>query len=171
MDVLGIGANMVKALRYWLVAVGLTTEPSSGRRLQTPTVLGRIIYENDPYFEEMGTLWLLHYQLVKDNVKATSWYYFFNEFSMSEFSRDDFVAQINKYLRNSDEGEKPIRTLEDDFNCIINTYVPRIKSNPEKVHPESNIDCPLGELGLIDISNKKAKIYKKAHPKRIPYIR
>ncbi|MGI5997231.1 MAG: DUF4007 family protein [Clostridiaceae bacterium] len=166
MDVLGIGANMVKALRYWLVAVGLTTEPSSGRRLQTPTVLGRIIYENDPYFEEMGTLWLLHYQLVKDNVEATSWYYFFNEFSMSEFSRDDFVAQINKYLRNSDEGEKPIRTLEDDFNCIINTYVPRIKSNPEKVHPESNIDCPLGELGLIDISNKKAKIYKKSAPKK-----
>lgn len=166
MDVLGIGANMVKALRYWLVAVGLTTEPSSGRRLQTPTVLGRIIYENDPYFEEMGTLWLLHYQLVKDNVEATSWYYFFNEFSMSEFSRDDFVAQINKYLRNSDEGEKPIRTLDDDFNCIINTYVPRIKSNPEKVHPESNIDCPLGELGLIDISNKKAKIYKKSAPKK-----
>ena len=32
MDVLGIGANMVKALRYWLQAVGLTEEPSSGRR-------------------------------------------------------------------------------------------------------------------------------------------
>ena len=28
MDVLGIGANMVKALRYWLQAVILTTEPS-----------------------------------------------------------------------------------------------------------------------------------------------
>jgi hypothetical protein len=166
MDVLGIGANMVKALRYWLVAVGLTTEPSSGRRVQTPTTLGNIIYENDPYFEEMGTLWLLHYQLVKDNVEATSWYYFFNEFNLNEFTRDDFVTQINKYLRNSDEGEKPIRTLEDDFNCIINTYVPRIKSNPEKVQPESNIDCPLGELGLIDISNKKAKTYKKSAPKK-----
>ena len=166
MDVLGIGANMVKALRYWLVAVGLTTQPSSGRRVQTPTTLGNIIYENDPYFEEMGTLWLLHYQLVKDNVEATSWYYFFNEFNLNEFTRDDFVTQINKYLRNSDVGEKPIRTLEDDFNCIINTYVPRIKSNPEKVQPESNIDCPLGELGLIDISNKKAKTYKKSAPKK-----
>ena len=35
MDVLGIGANMVKALRYWLQAVGLTEEPSSGRRTQS----------------------------------------------------------------------------------------------------------------------------------------
>ena len=35
MDVLGIGANMVKALRYWLQAVGVTEEPSSGRRIQS----------------------------------------------------------------------------------------------------------------------------------------
>jgi len=166
MDVLGIGANMVKALRYWLVAVGLTTEPNAGRRVQTPTQLGEIIYEKDPYFEETGTLWLLHYQLVKNDMEATSWYYFFNEFNMNEFTRDDFVTQINKYLRNSDEGEKPDRTLDDDYNCIINTYVPRIKSNPEKVQPESNIDCPLGELGLIDIANKKTKIYKKSTPKK-----
>ena len=35
MDVLGIGSNMVKALRYWLQAVGLTTEPTSGRFFNT----------------------------------------------------------------------------------------------------------------------------------------
>ena len=34
MDVLGIGSNMVKALRYWLQAVGLTQEPNHGRRIQ-----------------------------------------------------------------------------------------------------------------------------------------
>lgn len=39
MDVLGIGSNMVKALRYWLQAVGLTTEPNSGRRTQSFTEL------------------------------------------------------------------------------------------------------------------------------------
>lgn len=170
MDVLGIGANMVKALRYWLVAVGLTSEPNNGRREQTPTNLGRIVYENDPYFEEMGTLWLLHYQLVRakdgKDTEATAWWYFFNEFRLSEFTKDEFVTQINKYLRNSDDGEKPDRTLEDDYNCIINTYVPRIKSNPEKAKPESNIDCPLGELGLIDIANKKAKQHKKSAPKK-----
>lgn len=175
MDVLGIGANMVKALRYWMVAVGLTSEPNAGQRIQTPTRLGEIIHENDPYFEETGTLWLLHYQLVKasegKDTEATAWWYFFNEFKTGEFTRDDFLNQINKYLRNSDEGEKPVRTIEDDFNCIINTYVPRIKSNPEKVLPESNIDCPLGELGLIDIvgtekNGSRLKIYRKSAPKK-----
>ena len=175
MDVLGIGANMVKALRYWLVAVGLTSEPSSGRRVQTPTKLGEIIYENDPYFEETGTLWLLHYMLVRDRdankTEATAWWYFFNEFKVNDFTRDNFLSQMEKFLRNSDEDEKPVRTIEDDFNCIINTYVSRMKSRPEKVKPESNIDCPLGELGLIDIvgterGSKRQKIYRKSAPKK-----
>ena len=56
MDVLGIGSNMVKALRYWLQAVGLTTEPTSGRREQTFTELGQKVFEKDLYIEDFGTL-------------------------------------------------------------------------------------------------------------------
>lgn len=165
MDILGIGANMVKSLRYWLQAVNLTSEPNSGKREQTFTEFGRIVFENDPYIEEMGTLWLLHYQLAKNKENATAWYYFFNEFKPIEFTKEDFVKQLSNYIRINGE-EVSERSLEDDYNCIINTYVPRIKFSPEKVQPESNIDCPFGELSLIDISNKKEKIYKKSVPKK-----
>ena len=165
MDILGIGANMVKALRYWLQAVGLTSEPAAGRRTQALTPLGDVIFEHDKYIEEMGTLWLLHYKLASNAEDATAWYYFFNEFKLSEFTRDDFVVQLNSYIRMNDNDVSE-RSLDDDYNCIVNTYVPRIKSNPEKVQPESNIDCPLGELGLIDIVSKKGKIYKKCTPKK-----
>ena len=92
MDVLGIGANMVKALRYWLQAVGLTEEPSSGKRVQTFTSLGNSVFTNDRYIEELGTLYLLHYRLSSNKDEATAWYFFFNEFNMTEFSRDDFVG-------------------------------------------------------------------------------
>ena len=164
MDILGIGANMVKSLRYWLQAVGLSSEPPQGKRYQILTPFGEIIHENDKYIEEIGTLWLLHYKLTTNKDDATAWYYFFNEFNRNEFNRDDFVKQLNTYvLLNGSEVSE--RSLDDDFNCIISTYVPRIKSNPGKVHPESNIDCPLGELSLIDIVNKKAKTYKKSVPK------
>lgn len=165
MDVLGIGANMVKALRYWLQAVRLTSEPASGRKEQTFTEFGNVVFDNDPYIEEMGTLWLLHYQLASNKDEATAWYYFFNEFKASEFTKDDFVKQLSNYVRINGE-EVSERSLEDDYNCIINTYVSRMKSNPEKVQPESNIDCPFGELGLIDIANKKEKLYRKATPKK-----
>ena len=42
--------------------------------------------------------------------------------------------------------------------------MPRYKSNPGKVSPENNIDCPFGELGLVDIANKRQKTYKKSIP-------
>lgn len=165
MDILGIGANMVKSLHYWLQAVGLTEEPTTGRRAQCFTPLGRSIFENDRYIEETGTLYLLQYRLACNFDNATAFYFFFNEFNMSEFSRDDFVAALQSYAKMTDNTEDvAIRSLNDDFTCIINTYVPRFKTNPNRINPESNIDCPFGELGLIDILSKDKKTYRKSIP-------
>lgn len=166
MDILGIGSNMVKALRYWLQAVGLTSEPTKGKRVQSLTELGKQVYTHDRYIEELGTLYLLQYQLAKQKEEATSWYYFFNEFSMSEFTKEEFVQALQNYILMADQDNNTvaIRSLNDDFTCIINTYLPRYKSNPGKVSPENNIDCPFGELGLVDIANKKKRTYKKSVP-------
>lgn len=51
---------------------------------------------------------------------------------------------------------------------MINTYVLRKKLNPSRVNPESNIECPLDELGLIEISdnsNPKDRTFRKSTPK------
>lgn len=166
MDELGIGSNMVKALRYWLQVVGLTTEPKSGKRNQSFTDLGELIFKKDRYIEEIGTLMLLHYKMVSNAEEATTWYFFFNEFSLKEFGKEDFVRMLQSYINMNNEDSKPDRTLSDDFTCLINTYVPRYKSNPGKVSAENNIDCPFGEIGLIDIIGKKGNdiIYKKITP-------
>lgn len=165
MDVLGLGANMVKALRYWLQAVGLTEEPRSGKRIQTFTPLGRSVFDNDRYIEELGTLLLLQYKLASNKEDATAWYFFFNEFNMSEFSKEDFVEALQKHTRMSENGaDVSVRSLNDDFSCIISTYLPRYKSVSGKVSPENNIDCPFGELGLVDVLNKKKKTYRKITP-------
>ena len=168
MDVLGIGANMVKSLRYWLQVTGLTEESKGKNREQNLTDLGACIYEHDRYLEELGTLYLVQYKLATNPENATAWYYFFNEFHMTEFTKEDFVLQLQKYIRaekesdSSDEKGHAVRSLEDDFACIINTYLPRYKSNPGRVSAENNIDCPLGELGLVDLVTKKS--YRKAMP-------
>lgn len=167
MDVLGIGANMVKALRYWLQALAITEEPKSGKRIQTFTEFGQLIFDYDKYIEELGTLYLLHYKLVSNLEMATSWYFFFNEFSLSDFTKDDFALQIGNYIKINDENVVvAARSIEEDFTCIINTYIPRYKTMPSKVSAENNIDCPLGELGLIDILKKERNnpVYKKSIP-------
>jgi hypothetical protein len=165
MDVLGIGANMVKALRYWLQAVGITEEPTKGQRYQTLTDLGKLVYEQDPYIEEVGTLWLLQYQLAKNKEEATSWYFFFNEFNMTEFTREDFVQAIQNYII-MEQDQAAVRSINDDFSCIISTYVSRAKNGSTKISPENNIDCPFGELGLIDVLSKSGNniVYKKSVP-------
>ncbi len=165
MDVLGIGANMVKSLRYWLQAVGLTSESSKGKRIQKLTDFGKLVHEHDPYTEEFGTLYLLQYKLVTDEDMAPAWYYFFNEFTLSEFNREDFLEQIQNYLKMKDT-KVALRSLSDDFACIISTYIPKYKSNPTKDSPENNITCPLGELGLIDILGKEGGnvLYRKSIP-------
>lgn len=166
MDILGIGANMVKSMRYWLLASGLTSEPKSGKRNQSLTNLGQIIFDNDPYMEEIGSLWLVHYMIACNEDEATAWYIFFNEFEKNEFSVDDFHSCIVKYIRMREDAALPSdRAIDDDFNCIINTYVPRKRLNPAKVHPESNIECPLEELGLVDVIDKRRGLYKKTSPK------
>lgn len=144
----------------------MTSEPKSGKKNQSLTELGKVIYDNDAYMEEIGSIWLVHYMLATNMDDATSWYIFFNEFNKSEFTVEDFHSAVVKYVRMQEDVSVPSdRAIEDDFTCLMNTYVPRIKLNPAKVHPESNIDCPLGELGLVDVINKREGIYKKSVPK------
>ena len=164
MDVLGIGSNMVKALRYWLQTVELTQEPSSGRRTQSFTDFGKSVFEHDRFIEEVGTLFLLQYKLASNQSEATAWYYFFNEFTMSEFTKEDFVSSLQNYVLMKEGSPVAIRSLNDDFACIVNTYLPRYRSGSTKESPENNIDSPLGELGLIDVVSKARKTYKKVIP-------
>lgn len=167
MDLLGLGSNMVKSLRYWLQATGLTEEIIKDKRhIQVLTSFGKMVYENDKYIEESGTLNLIQYKLATNKDEATSWYYFFNVFNFQEFSRDDFVRGLNNYLLEENEILPSRSSVEGDFDCIINTYLTKQKTHQKEINPENNIDCPLGELGLIDIVNRKYNLttYKKSTP-------
>ncbi|MGL5352315.1 MAG: DUF4007 family protein, partial [Clostridium sp.] len=74
-DELGVGANMVKSIRYWLQALGLTEEVrlDGGKRGQIVTKdFGDIITEKDEYLEDNFSLALMHYKLVTNKEYATS---------------------------------------------------------------------------------------------------
>jgi len=167
MDELGMGANMVKALRYWLQAVGLTVEGVGNTREQALTPIGQIIWENDSYIEEDGTLYLLHYLLASNKELATSWYYFFNHINSNEIDKQTFLDNLKLYIDLEGDGTSVAeRSLEDDFDCIIKTYIPTSKtSNRKENSPENNMDSPLCDTYLVAINDKKAKTYKKTTPR------
>ena len=47
---------------------------------------------------------------------------------MSEFTREDFVKALQNYIVMAQE-QAAIRSLNDDFSCIISTYVSRMRIN------------------------------------------
>ncbi len=165
MDELGLGRNMVVSLRYWMKAVGLTKEIKNPKTKKTETLfteLGKIIYGNDRFVEESGTLWLLQAELALNIENATSWYFFFNEFNFTEFSKDDFVVALQNFDRMNG-GTTALSSFESDFECIVNTYVSRFRERGE-VDPEDNIESPFAELGLVDCIGSGKKLYRKVIP-------
>ena len=162
MDELGIGSNMVKALRYWLQAFGLTVETGVTTKKQEFTELGKLIWNNDLFMEEDGTYCILHYLLASNFEQATAWHYFFNTYNMNEITKESFINDIKSYISIQEpDYQVSDRLLEDDFDCIIKTYYRASESNS---NPESNIESPLTELGLIKLIDKKNKIYSKVAP-------
>ena len=165
MDELGLGRNMVVSLRYWMKAVGLTKEIKNQKTKKTETIfteLGKIIYENDQFVEEAGTLWLLQAELALNMENATSWYFFFNEFNFTEFSKDDFVVALQNFDRMNG-GSTALSSFESDFECLVNTYVSRFREGAE-IDPEDNIESPFAELGLVDCVGSGKKLYRKVIP-------
>ncbi|MBK7114004.1 MAG: DUF4007 family protein, partial [Flavobacteriales bacterium] len=59
---LGVGKNMVTAIKFWMKAFGMASEDGPSE-LST-----RLLSDDgwDPYLEDIGSLWLLHYHLVKE---------------------------------------------------------------------------------------------------------
>ncbi len=168
-DELGIGANMVKAMRYWLTAIGLTEEYriDGAKRAQRLTEnFGDIIIKNDKFIEDTGSLALLHYKLCNNLEQATSWYLFFNKVKANEFKKSEMSGLIKHELLNIDpEISFSEKSLVDDCTCIIKTYC---YDREDLKNPEDNLVSPFTELGLIRKVKDKYKedVIIKSIPKK-----
>lgn len=151
--VLGVGKNMVKAIRYWCYAFKVLDEKKSTAskgRVYIPSQLGEYIFDNagwDPYLEDVSSLWLLHWNLLKQPCYATSWHFLFNEFHQHIFTANDILIGLKDY---NDKKFPALRIAESsltkDINCLLRMYVAQKKN---KGAWEDSIDCPFVELGLI----------------------
>src|SRR5438874_559646 len=65
---LGVSKNMVNSIRYWMKAFNLVDKNE-----QLTAFASKLLAEGgwDPYLEDEGSLWLLHYHLVKSGFAST----------------------------------------------------------------------------------------------------
>lgn len=167
-DLLGIGTNMVKSMRYWLNATGMIFE--DGKRQQYISSIGEIINEYDPYFEERGTNYIVHYLLASNKVEATAWWWFFNEYKGSIIDKPQFIEEFAEFcfVHGNDKRVVSQRVLESEFNTLMSTYYSDY-NDLENLDPEETKICPLVELRLVSSikgmrKQEREKEFKKTMP-------
>ncbi|HEV8699215.1 MAG TPA: DUF4007 family protein [Candidatus Limnocylindrales bacterium] len=156
---LGVGKNMVRAIRYWASACGLIEQrPLADRpRLagSAPTQLGLFLLGPDgadPYLEELSSLWLLHWQLVRMGSMAAVWYLTFNRFPHREFTDDLLADWLCRDLTVDGVTDVARGSIEKDVSCLLRMYGPVPGDFPE------TLVSPFANLRLIDrIEGKPAR--------------
>ena len=151
--ILGVGKNMVKAIRYWCIAFGvldeITTKGNKGKKY-TPSRFGKLLLSDngwDPYLEDLTSLWLLHWNLLKPPCHATAWYFTFNVFNKNIFTTEDLLNSLKEYVtRTFSYYNIAESSLIKDVNCLLRMYVDQSK---QKIFREDSIDSPFSELQLI----------------------
>lgn len=140
-DILGIGTNMVKSLKYWMIASRLIIENNRNIELSE---LGILIENYDPYLEDVFSWWLIHIQMILNLEDSYIYNLFFNKCTMKIFSKRIIYEQLSSSLINNNL-EFNENILQDEVNMIIKTY-----SIDGKIdNPENNFISPLSELNLI----------------------
>lgn len=153
-DNIGLGRVMIKALRYWADAMGLTEEQKVQNGIkQIPTDLYINLDHFDRYFQKSGSLLLIHRNLSRNLENATAWYWAFNELSKQTFDKDEFVDGFHSFLVVN--GMNVNKTAVDkEYNCFKNTYIGEKKFDKKNAIDEDTYPF-LGPLHLLRTNEDK----------------
>lgn len=141
---LGVGKNMVSAIAFWMKAFGLCDD-----KWNLTDIAHYIFGENgkDKYLESIGTSWLLHYLLIKEQY-ASIYDLFFNGFRKARF--DFTTAQLHGYLKTVTEesGIYNENTIKSDISVLQRMYQIPDNSN-SKSEPEDVYSSVFNDIGLM----------------------
>ena len=155
-DALGVGTNMAKAIRYWMRAAEILPERSG--KESSLTEFGQLLYEYDPYFEDMFSLWLVHLGIVSNEAAATSWYLFFHKME-DAFTKEELIEEMTGWLLSyTTEDKLSARSVRDDCNALISMYYAQKDRNYD---PEDKKISPFASLGLL---KRTGEGYQKTPP-------
>jgi hypothetical protein len=155
--ILGVGKNMVNAMRYWSAAFKLTIEHPKGGNSRaltaSPTWEARWLLDEhgaDPYLEDPGSLWLLHWWLLSPTCMAPTWWVAFNALPTARFTERELTDLVERQVRMA-AWEPAVRaSVERDADCFTKMYAPRKAAANSPGSFEDMLGCPFRELGLLE---------------------
>ena len=155
---LGVGKNMVNAIRYWAESSSVI-EVKNNSSEQIVSVDGIKLFGNkdligkDPFLEQIGSIWLIHFWLNFNRDYLSAYRYFFNYSNVQHFEKTKLLVdcyETAKQLVTNEIGNE--NTLKKDVDCFLNTYSKKFKSSATKKNlriDEDHFTSPLTELNLL----------------------
>jgi hypothetical protein len=156
---LGVGKNMVNAIRYWAEVSSVIKVVNKNNVVHhTVSTEGNYLFGNlaekgkDPYLEKTASIWLIHFWLNFNYEILSAYRYFFNHSNVQHFEKSKLVSDCTddaKKLVTNEIGSE--NTLKKDIDCFLNTYCKKFKSTAKKklTIDEDHFTSPLSELNLI----------------------
>lgn len=146
--VLGVGKNMVASIRYWLQATGIGQLDRRTNGLK-PTRVARVAFSHDggdPYLEDEGTIWLLHWLLATNPTRATTIYWFFNHFHKPAFTGVEVATALGDFVKQEVSTRVAATTLKRDAQLVLRMYARAVGGT--RLTLEDALDSPLAMLNL-----------------------
>ncbi len=152
---LGVGKNMVRAIRFWGRAAKVLVDPPPPQQPRAfatrPSRNGVVLLDEgvglDPYLELSGSLWLLHWWMLAPPCLLPVWWLAFNQFEPIEFSDDILLSFVLNEIEYSGWPSVPvIDSIKKDVDCLLRMYA----THSGRLALDDIIDCPFRELGLIE---------------------
>jgi hypothetical protein len=153
---LGVGKNMVRAIRFWGRAAKILIDYHNPDRVRMPLTLpsfnGQAIFDDssglDPYLELPGSLWILHWWMLEPICTLPIWWLALNQFEAVEFSEEDLLNFVTDRLQQTSRWALPVESsTKKDVDCFLRMYAPQVAG---RLAIDDLLDCPFRELGLIE---------------------
>lgn len=150
---LGVGKNMVSSISHWLSVFNILNDEGGFSQV------GSAILDNegfDPYMEDIGTIWFLHFQLLKKEY-ASLYPLFFKDFRRTRISGEFNSTQLADFtinlLKRNGLNISP-NTINNDINVLLKNYVRPVKSTIKTQEDDANI--LLAELNLVFVADERS---------------
>jgi hypothetical protein len=164
---LGVGKNMVRAIRFWAHSAKALTHIDDPERVRTPlsvpSRIGTALFAEsgwDPYTEDPGTLWLLHWLLLAPRSDLPVWWSAFCEFGAVEFTDEQLTDFVSDQIGAVSSWHQPHpSSVAKDVSCLLRTYATSADSGRTQAFDDI-VDCPLRELGLLRCLDPSGRVYR-----------
>lgn len=160
---LGVGKNMVASIRYWMRAFGIT---QNDELRPIATYLFDTNSGKDPFIEDLGTLWLLHFLLVSTK-EATLYNWLFTRLQKERkaFDRQNVVNFVHRLLVEEDKQNLfNENTIKKDIGTLLQSYV-----IPQKAKALDDYSALLLDLDLIRTKDGKTYTFNLEGKRDLPW--